>query len=291
MKAEYIKIKPKTVLNISGIVTIHYYEFGPSFVFQGESHDFWEMVYVDKGRVRIRRDQEQIILEQGQVVFHRPNEFHSIQALDSAPNLFVVSFSCQSEAMTYFERYQTQLDKTLKSYLSAIIREAEQTYIIPKNDTGLKKLERKEDAPLGGEQLIKTYLEQLLLFLLRSITKKGETGVFPQNEPEKNPLVQAILGYLGERVEETVRIEDICGEFGYSRSYLSRIFQKETGQTLAACATAMKVARAKQLIRETNMNFAQISARLSFENPQYFSRVFKRCTGMTPTEFKNRAHV
>lgn len=291
MKAEYIKIKPKTVLNISGIVTIHYYEFGPSFVFQGESHDFWEMVYVDKGRVQIRRDQEKIVLEQGQVVFHKPNEFHSIQALDSAPNLFVVSFSCPSEAMTWFERYQTQLDRTLKSYVTAIIREAEQTYVIPKNDTELKKLIRKENAPLGGEQLIKTYLEQLLLFLLRTITKKEAPVLTPQKEPEKNPLVQAVLGYLGERVEEVVRIEDICVEFGYSRSYLSRVFQAETGQTLAACAMKMKVDRAKQLIRETNMNFAQISARLSFENPQYFSRVFKRLTGMTPSEFKNRAHV
>lgn len=291
MKAEYIKIKPKTVLNISSIVTIHYYEFGPNFVFQGEKHDFWEMVYVDKGRVQIRRDDETITLEQGQVVFHKPNEFHSIQALGSAPNFFVVSFSCQSEAMTWFERYQTQLDRTLKSYVTAIIREAEQTYVIPKNDTELKKLVRKENAPLGSEQLIKTYLEQLLLFLLRSITQKGETVVNPQKDPEKNPLVQAILGYLGERAEETVRVEDICAEFGYSRSYLSRIFQAETGQTMAASAMALKVDRAKQLIRETNMNFSQISARLSFENPQYFARVFKRCTGMTPTEFKNRAHI
>ena len=291
MKAEYIKIKPKTVLNVSSIVTIHYYEFGPSFVFQGERHDFWEMVYVDKGRVQIRRDEETIVLEQGQVVFHKPNEFHSIQALGSAPNIFVISFSCYSEAMRYFQRYQTQLDKTLKGYLTAIIREAERTYVIPKNDTELKKLVCKEDAPLGGEQLIKTYLEQLLLFLLRTITQTGKTGLNPQKDPEKNPLVQAILDYLGERVEETVRIEDICEEFGYSRSYLSRVFQAETGDTLAARATAMKVARAKQLIRETNMNFAQISARLSFENPQYFSRVFKRLTGMTPTEFKNRAHV
>ena len=291
MKPEYVKIKPKTVVNISSIVTIHYYEFGPSFVFHGESHDFWEMVYVDKGRVQIRRDEEKIVLEQGQVVFHRPNEFHSIQALDSAPNLFVVSFSCRSDVMAYFERYQTQLDKNLKSYVTAIIREAEQTYVIPKNDTQLKKLIRKEHAPLGGEQLIKTYLEQLLLFLLRSITQREVPVLVPQKEPGENPLVQAILRYLEERAEETLHIEDICAEFGYSRSYLSRVFQAETGQTLAACAMAMKIDRAKQLIRETKMNFSQISARLSFENPQYFSRVFKRCTGMTPKEFKNRAHV
>jgi len=291
MRAKYIKTKPKTVFNISRIVTIHYYEVGPSFVFQGESHDFWEMVYVDKGQVRIRRDREQITLSQGQIVFHKPNEFHSIQALDSAPNFFVVSFSCQSEAMAYFERFRTQLDKTLKSYLTAIIREAEKTYIIPKNDPDLKKLERKEDAPLGGEQLIKTYLEQLLIFLLRAVTKKGEIGDFPQRETERDPLVQALLRYLDERVEETVRIEDLCAEFGYSRSYLSRVFQAQTGKTLAAYAMDRKIDCAKRLIRESDLNFAQIAARLSFENPQYFSRVFKRSTGMTPSEFKNRAHV
>lgn len=287
----YIKTKPKTVINVSRIVTIHYYEFGPSFVFQGEKHDFWEMVYVDKGSVEICRDGERVVLGQGQIVFHRPNEFHSIRALNSAPNFFVISFVCASEAMCSFERYQTKLDRTLKNYISSIIQETEKTYVIPKNDPDLKKLERKDNAPLGGEQLIKTYLEQLLIFLLRLLTAKGETAVFPQKDEQRDPLVQAIGTYLRERVEETVRIEDLCYEFGYSRSFLSRQFQTQTGQTLAAYATKLKVERAKQLIRETDMNFTQISARLAFENPQYFCRVFKRCTGMTPTEFKNRAHV
>lgn len=287
----YYKTKPKTVISVSRIVTIHYNEYGPRFVFYGEKHDFWEMVYVDKGSVEICRDGEQIVLEQGQIVFHRPNEFHAIRALNSAPNFFVISFACASEAMHFFERYQTKLDKTLKTYLTSIIKEAEQTYVIPKNNPDVKKLERKENAPIGGEQLIKTYLEQFLIFLLRLLTKKGEIVVFPQKDEQKKPLVQEIERYLHERVEEMVRIEDLCYEFGYSRSFLSREFRTQTGQTLAAYATKLKIERAKQLIRETDMNFTQISSRLMYENPQYFCRVFKRCTGMTPTEFKNRAHI
>jgi len=291
MRAYYTKTRPKTVINVSRIVTIHYYEFGPHFVFQGESHDFWELVYVDKGSVRIRRDREEITLRQGQIVFHRPNEFHSIKALDSSPNFFVLSFACSSPAMRFFERLRADLDKTLKVYLSSILKEAESTYIIPKNDPDLKKLERKPDAPLGSEQLIKTYLEQLLIFLLRSMNRAEAPVTFPQKTETENPLVNGILAWLAEHAEETVRIEDICYEFGCSRSFLSRIFREKTGQTLAGYATKLKIDRAKQLIRETDLNFAQISARLSFENPQYFSRVFKRCTSMTPTEFKNRAHV
>jgi len=243
---------------------------------------------VDKGCVKIRADAEEITLEQGQIVFHKPNEFHSIRSLDSSPNFFVLAFSCPSAAMSLFDRYSTRLDKKLKGYLFSIIQEAEKTFTIPKNNPYLKKLERKADAPLGGEQLLKTYLEQLLIFLLHSIT--SQIYILPQKE-EGRPLVSAIRAYLADRVEMRIQIEDICGGFGFSRSYLSRLFQKETGQSLAQYATKLKIDKAKQWIRETDMNFAQIAVALAFENPQYFSWVFKRCTGMTPTEFKNSAQV
>ena len=288
-KFNYKKIN--TVINVSRIVTIHYDEYGPNFVFQGEIHNFWELVYVDKGKVQIRRDDEDMILEQGEIIFHRPNEFHSIRSLDSSPNFFVITFVCSSPVMQHFERYTTRLDKHLKVFVSSIIREANNTYHISKNDSTISHLPYKSDAPLGGEQLIKNYLEQLLIFLLRSITQKGDISIFPQKENETNPLVSAIKDYLAVRVEETVRIEDICHEFGYSRSFLSKQFQSQTGESLMSYATGLKIDRAKQLIRETKMNFAQISVLLAFENPQYFCRVFKRRTGMTPTEFKNRAHI
>lgn len=291
MKSSYIKIRPKTLINISRIVTIHYYEFGPNFVFQGESHDFWEMVYVDKGKVQVRRDEEDLILKQGELLFHQPNEFHSIRSLDSSPNFFVISFSSASPAMAYFEKRRTQLDATLKPYLSSIIKEAEKTYNIPKNDPNLRKLHRKEDAPLGGEQLIQTYLEQLLIFLLRTVTKEGSLVSFPKKGSQEDPLVSAIKQYLAQHITDTVRVEDICNEFDYSRSYLTKRFRSETGQALAAYFIALKVEEAKRLIRESDLNFAQISERLSFDNPQYFSRVFKKHTGMTPTEFRNRAHI
>lgn len=291
MKNEYIKTRPRTVVDITKIVTIHYYEFGPSFVFHGERHDFWEMVYVDKGTVAVRRDEEEITLSQGEVVFHRPNEFHSIRALDSAPNFFVISFVSPSLAMAHFEHYRTTLDRIHKSYLSSIITEAEATYVIPKNDTELRRLHRKPNAPLGGEQLIKSYLEQLLILLLRSITNRKEANLLPSMAVQEAPLVAAMKLYITTRCEETIRVEDVCQAFGYSKSFLSRLFREHTGDSLAAFARKKKMERAKELIRSSDLNFAQIAARLSFDDPQYFSRVFKQECGMTPTEFKNRAHI
>ena len=287
MKPTYIKTALTSIVNISKIVTVHYYEFDKNFVFDGESHDFWEATYIDRGRVLVRCDDDEIELGQGEIIFHKPNEFHSIRALDSAPNFFVVSFVCNSAAMQYFEKYHTVLDKRLKGFISSVINESEKTYVIPKNDTSLKKLTKKENAPIGGEQLIKTYLEQLFIFLVRDITKAGEISVFPNKESMESHLVISIKELIRENVECNLRVDEICSRIGYSKSYLSSLFREQTGMTITSYSTQTKIDAAKRMIREDSLNFAQISDRLSFDNPQYFSRVFKRVTGISPTEFKH----
>lgn len=156
MKVTYVKTQLQNVVNISKIVTVHYYEFDKNFVFNGESHDFWEMVYIDKGRVQVRNDEEELVLSQGEIIFHRPNEFHSIKALHSAPNFFVVSFVCTSPLMIYLEKYHTILNKTLHGFISSVIKEAENTYLIPKNDPALKQLIKKENARTIDKNLFGT---------------------------------------------------------------------------------------------------------------------------------------
>ncbi len=286
MKATYVKTHLQSIINVSKIVTIHYYEFDKNFIFEGESHDFWELVYVDKGEIEIRQDENKVLLSQGEIAFHKPNEFHNVKAHDSAPNFFVISFVCQSPAMLYLEKFHTVLDKKLKPFLSSILQEAENTFEIPKNDPLLKKLKKKDSGVIGGEQLIKTYLEQLLIFIVREVTKLNKTDLFPNKESMETHLVTAVKYFIEEKVCEPFRVNELCEKLGYSKSYLSRLFHEQTGDTIASFAVKRKIVKAKNLIREKNLNFAQISDMLSFDNPQYFCRVFKRITGITPTEYK-----
>lgn len=290
MKANYLKTQLSSVINISKIITIHYYEFDKTFVFNGEQHDFWELVYVDKGQVEICRDEEKIVLSQGEIVFHKPNEFHSIRAYNSAPNFFVISFVCSSAVMVYFEKFHTVLDKHLKPFIASIISEAEKTFEIPKNNPSLKKLKKKSPPAIGGEQLIKTYLEQLLIFLIRQITEENDAPIFPHKESAENYLVSAMKSFIEEKTNDVFRLNELCKKLGYSKSYLCELFHEQTGETLAAYAVKMKIKVARRLIREGNLNFAQISDTLAFDTPQYFTRVFKRVTGMSPTEFKASLH-
>ncbi len=287
MQKGYVRTKFDNVINVTEIVTVHYYEFADNFVFSGEKHDFWEMVYVDCGSVEIRRDEESVILRQGEIVFHKPNEFHSIKSHRSSPNVFVLSFVCRSYAMRFFERFSAVLDKTLKPFLESIVAEAESAYVIPKNDTGMKKLEKKPSPPMGSEQLIKTYLEQLLILLIRKMTNSRTPSVFPSKENLESHLARSVKDFLSENAGQTLRIGDICEKFGYSKAYLSRLFKQQCGCTMADYFIKKKIEYAKRLIRENKYNFTEISDRLSFDNPQYFSRVFKRVTGITPTAFRN----
>lgn len=291
MKTNYIKTRIQSLIVVSKIVVMHYYEFDKSFFFKGEKHNFWEMIYVDKGRVEIESDEDVIELNQGEIAFHAPNEFHSIKSKDSSPNFFVFSFECNSSAMEYFRKYHEKLDKKLKPYIASLIKESEGTFEIPKNDVTLKQLVKKNSAPIGGEQMIKTLLEQLFILLIREMRETKNPAVFTSKESMENHLSSSILKFISDRLHSVIRVNDICEKFGYSKTYLSKVFREQTGHTLAEYINIAKIDRAKDMIRMHEMNFAEISASLSFDNPQYFTRVFKRVSGMTPTEYKNSLKI
>ncbi len=286
VSAVFKKTKLNSIFDVKKIVTLHYFEFDRSFEFCGEAHDFWEMVYVDKGSVAVMAGDVERVLSQGEILFHAPNEFHSIRAFNTSPNIFVISFVISSDAMNEFVGFRTVLDKPLKPFISSIITEAERAFVIPKNDTEARGLVHKQNAPLGAEQLIKTYLEQLLILLLRGKHKHREASVFPSKANSESQLVRATKKYINANANKKIRISDICRALGYSKSYLSKIFKEQSGETIVEHITTIKISRAKSLIRESNYTLAEISDKLAFDNPQYFSRVFKRKEGMSPSEFK-----
>lgn len=291
MRTRYVKTKLPCLFNVERLVTAHYFEFTPEFAWAGEKHDFWETVYVDSGAVEIRSDGDVHILEQGDLFFHQPNEFHSIRAYRTAPNVLILSFQCRSDAMERFRKSKFKANRNVKQILNRIIEEARKTFVLPHNDPSMRELKLNPDAPLGGEQMIKNLMEELFILLLRQVNEKDPDPLFLSRDTVEDRLAESMVAYIGENARRRLTVAEICQKFSYSATYLEQVFRAHTGTSLARYITAAKIALARQMLRENDLNVTQIAEALGYETPQYFSRVFRKVTHMSPSDYKRSCQI
>ena len=274
-------------INVEKIMSIFYYEFANNFYNYGEVHDYWEIVYVDKGEVSVTAGDKKLVISQGQAVFHKPNEFHNITANHIvAPNVFIISFECRSDEMKYFEEKVLNIPKKLRKIITLIIEETNQTCHFPLLMNQMRQDEFYKIAPKGSMQMIKLYLEQFLILLLRQDESAKMQESFDE-EDSRGELVRKIISYLEDHIYQDFSVYNLCCDFNYSKAYLCKIFKRTTGRSILEYYINLKMIEARRMIREGTLNIAQIAQRLGYESPQYFSRSFKHVVGMGPQEYKN----
>ncbi len=102
----------------------------------------------------------------------------------------------------------------------------------------------------------------------------------------KQSLVKESLEYIDKHYQEQMSVSDISRALGTSTSYLSRIFKESTGETIIRTINNKRIEKAKTYLEETDYKVYEIADILGFENVTYFSRFFKKHTGMSPKEYK-----
>lgn len=281
---------------IDYLISVHYFEYNCDFHFNGEAHDFWEFLYVDKGEVKVTAENSTFVLRKGDIIFHKPMEFHNLWANGvTAPNLIVVAFECNSPAMDFFKNKILRVSDLESNLLAQIIKEAYASYKTPLDDPYLAKLERRESVEFGSEQLIKISLEQMLIFLIRKGKENpNKNTIKPTSlirEKKDSDTLKKIVIYLEDNVGKNITLNDVCTNNYIGRSKLQKMFRIKTGGGVMEYFYNLKIEAAKQLIREGTYNFTEISNKLGFTSIHYFSRRFKTITGMTPTEYASSVKI
>ena len=200
-------------IHIERIYTIHYFEYMSNFDFPGERHDFWEFQCVDKGQAEVCTDNGTYTLNRGQIIFHKPNEFHTLKAAgNTAPNIVVVSFECNSSSMAFFENQLLTLSETERNLMGMLIAEARRCIATPLDDPYTEKMEKRTDPLFGSQQLIRIYLEQMLLLMIRryTVSQLNLPAHRRTDSPKYAPNYAKILFYLEEHIRTCISIEDIC---------------------------------------------------------------------------------
>ncbi|GBG08617.1 hypothetical protein B1748_02945 [Paenibacillus sp. MY03] len=284
----FVRTRLQESFTVKDIISLHYFEFSKNFKFEGEKHDFWEFVYVDKGEIDVFADMEGYCLQQGDVIFHKPNEFHGVWANRKiAPNVIIISFVCHSKEIAFFENKIFNLDTRQREMLAQIIKNGFAAFYPPFDDPRNHTLNRRPNAPIGSEQLIKLYLEMLLISLREhdDRTKQEQRLSGTTKQRSEAELAQRMCDYMERHVFDEIRLEQVYKTFNLSKSHALTIFKAQTGQSIMKHYRKLKIDQAKQMIREQRHNFTEISELLHYSSVHTFSRHFKLFTGMSPSEY------
>ncbi|MBO5851393.1 MAG: AraC family transcriptional regulator [Clostridia bacterium] len=278
--------KISNLINVQKIVTIHYQELQKGYLAQRESHNFWELIYVDKDQAVIEIDGVEIIVNKGEMFFIAPNDVHTVKTGEKEPNIFIISFDCHSESMNFFLDKKIELKNEYHYLLKNIMQEATNTFIIPDFNPNLNKLDLLKNANLGGEQALKNSLELLLIYLLRDETQnKKQEKYFVTKTNSLNDLEFEIANYLSNNLYSKFSLENLCESLFYGKTFLCSFFKNKTGKTIYQTYLKFKIDEAKKLIRR-GVPLQEISEKLCFDSPSHFNSVFKKYANMTPNEYK-----
>ncbi len=290
MQDNYVKLSFDTLFHIENIITIFYMEFSKNFHYDGEKHDFWEMVYIDKGEMICTADTKRFILKSGEMTFHKPNEFHNLSGNNNvSPNVSIMTFECNSPAMSHFEGKIFRLNAEEKNLLSMLFEEGLSCFqLADETNPLLQQLNKREGAPFGSSQMTKNLLEVFLIKLQRSTNTLTKTmrQVDVIDGVDTPHTVKEILDYLKAHIYGRVTVRDVADALGKSESSIKQQFARYRDSGIIHYYNSLKVKEARRLIREGRYNMTQIAELLQFDSPQYFSKCFKSFTNMTPTEFK-----
>ncbi|HVJ48752.1 PocR ligand-binding domain-containing protein [Desulfitobacterium sp.] len=109
------------------------------------------------------------------------------------------------------------------------------------------------------------------------------------NDQKNLQAVQNAAAYIKQNYEEKITIAEIAQAVYLSPCYLSRIFKQSLGCTLMEYLTQIRVEKAKTMLKNPKYNIMQVAEENGFEDPGYFTRVFKKIEGITPSRFKQNA--
>ncbi len=287
------KIFTKTPLNdkinINGIYTIHYFKYGQNFRFENESHDFYELVYIDSGTAIVVADGKKHNLKQGEAFIHAPNVSHTIYTNKEFSNSAIVTFDCNSPIIHDLSGKIIKFSEFDKILLNKIINEGKISFSDKPNDLYLTKMNKRANAPFAGEQIIKNCTELLLISLIRSQTTLDIDNDITPISLSSDKIVESILKILHEKLDSSLNInlDEISFSLGFSKSHIKTQFKKKTGFSILQYFISLKIEKAKKLLSQQKYTVCEISDMLGFSSVYYFSRQFKTHTNMSPTKYVN----
>lgn len=131
---------------------------------------------------------------------------------------------------------------------------------------------------IGTRGEAKHYVHKYLLEVIETLKRQHN---------DKEPLLEdKIVNYIESHLGEGISLEDAAGEIGFSTYYFGKVFKKTFKMTFTEYLTNARIKKAKHYLRDESITVKDVTYRVGYMDPNYFTRVFKKYEGVTPTEYR-----
>lgn len=252
------------VFEIKGFYSAIKYNWDEKFIFNGESHGFWEAVFVESGMVEVTEDENVYLLGGGNLILHAPMEFHRIRsAQGTSPKGFIFSFLTLGELPESLRSGVFTLEPSLLKRYCDLCEKIYQFFHFP-------------SSPTQGQEVGAL----LSAFLIKLGSRSAVSGIsMTQSATE----YRNIVSYMSQNVHLNLTLSDIARENNVSISYVKLLFSTYAGISPKSYFNQLRLRRASELLDE-GRSVTEIATAMNFSSPSYFSAFYKRHTGISPSE-------
>ncbi|OMF26248.1 AraC family transcriptional regulator [Paenibacillus sp. FSL H8-0548] len=127
---------------------------------------------------------------------------------------------------------------------------------------------------------------QLFLELQKEVAQQGNGPL----KSKTDTISSRVMSFLLEHAEGDFDSLSISAHMNLNYSYLSSMFKEQTGQTIVEAHARLRMGKAIEWMRNSTLNVSEISEKLGYRNPYYFSRVFKKILGQSPSSYMQQLY-
>jgi len=217
------------------------------------------------------------------MILHNAGENHSLTCdEETAPNIIIIGFECTSQEMKKLTHRPLPLTDELQKMIAEIIKEARTVYLPPYDVPNQKEMKKRKKFAFGADQLIKNYLQ---IFLIKSV-RLAESVATENKEPASNFVrIGEIKKYIDENFTEKIAVEELCFLFNTNKTTLSSEFKNAYSKTLIDYINCLRIDYTKKLLKKGGYSLTKISEQLNLSSVHYLTALFKKYTGISPTDF------
>lgn len=127
--------------------------------------------------------------------------------------------------------------------------------------------------------------DEVFSYLIRTIVISFRRSVADKQQEDNKPIRDA-KQYMKEHFKEPVSLEIVSDYVGFNATYFSSLFKKETGKTFSEFLTEIRMEKAKELLKDTNLSVAAICTEVGYNDNKHFTKGFVRYTNLKPNEYR-----